>query len=153
MAENTVTDEERLYRNVRGNIECDKYNYSSSGELIVTRNAFKDTNKSPSVDRAILLGNDPNKSKKSPSDGIVMLVTAKVRKIGDVFTSINDDEKVFHSVNVIPDHTEDNRAHALVTVDPDFFASNNKQEKAFKRLKIALARLATKNGWTIEPNN
>ncbi len=40
----------------------------------------------------------------------------------------------------------------LNIVKPELFGSQNKQKKAFSLLQIALARLATKNGWTLEPN-
>ena len=51
-----------------------------------------------------------------------------------------------------PKPKEYNKAHAQVIVNPKFFGSNNKQKKAFKLLRISLARLATERGWTIPPN-
>jgi hypothetical protein len=150
MAEDTVSDYEQLFRSVRGNPDDDEYDYQS-GRLIVTPAAFKDRQKNPSVDRAELLGNNPSLAKKNPTDGIVMLLTQKVREIGEVYTKVKEDEQLCHGVDVIPDPTDENKAHALVTVNPDFFGSNNKQTKAFRLLRIALARIATENGWTIEP--
>ena len=46
-----------------------------------------------------------------------------------------------------PDPRFGNCAHALVVMNPDTAGSGT-----FKRLKDALARLATDAGWTVEPN-
>ena len=151
-----ISDDEALYRSVRGTIEHSEYEYSS-GSLIITRHAFKDAQKCPSVDRANILKHTPAKAKKSKTDGVVTILTSDVRKIGDVHTQIDADESIFHSVDVVADPIKDdptlpdNPAHALVTVTPYFFGSKNKQKNAFKLLRISLARLATKNGWTITP--
>lgn len=148
----SVADKEELYRSVRANLDFDEYYHDDDGNLIITRKAFKDRNKEPSVDRAILINSDPKNSKKSDDDGIVTIVACDVRKIGDIITKKDDHETIQHTVDITPDPTDDNEAHALITVDPKFFGSDKKQKKAFKLLRIALARLATKNGWTIEPD-
>jgi hypothetical protein len=44
-----------------------------------------------------------------------------------------------------------NPAHSQIIVKPEFFGSKSKQDKVFKLLQRALARLATENGWTLEP--
>ena len=48
---------------------------------------------------------------------------------------------VAHAVDVIPDPTCENPAHAIIIVKPEFFDSKSKQKNAFKLLQIALAQL------------
>lgn len=150
MTSNYVLDEEALYRNVRGGGE-DEYRYDETGQLIISNNAFLDRNKKPSVDRAKLNNFDPEKSRMRKEDGIVTLIAQEVRQIGDV-RSNNGGGSIAHAVDVSPDPVPRNKAHAQITVEPDFFGSSSKQKKAFKLLRIALARLATQNGWTLNPS-
>lgn len=151
MTENYVSDEEELYRSVRGDLDLDEYRYDeSTGELVITDRAFRDKGKEPSVDRATLRDFDPNKSRIGEGDGIVSLIARDVRQIGDV-KSKKEDNEIKHAVDIKPDPIESNDAHALITVQPEFFGSENKQKKSFKLLRKALARLATENGWTLAP--
>ena len=151
--DNSISDEEELYRSVRNQINNAEFFYDDNGQLIITRDAFKDRKKEPSVDRAKLRNFNPSLSKLSESDGIVSLNTKNVRAIGDVKTNTEEGVRG-HSVDVVYapiNNTPKNLAHSQVTVEPIFFGSDNKQKKAFKLLRIALARLATKSGWILSP--
>lgn len=157
MVEITVIQNvEELYRSIR--VDNDEYIYVDD-KLIFTYKAFQDRNKEPSVDRAILLDNKAESSKLSATDGIASLITNDVRSIADVKTEIQENGEINetpHNVDVkhAPIVEEDiiiNPAHSLVTVSPAYLGSKTKQNNTFKLLKIALARLATQRGWTLEP--
>ena len=148
----TVQDYEELYRNVRGKLEDKEYSIQD-GELIIEYHAFWDSSLKPSVDRAMLRNNDPASSLLSNTNGIVIIKAGDVRAIGSVTTKHKNEVIAEHAVDVIPDPTDENPAHALIIVKPEFFDSKSKQKNAFKLLQIALATLATKNGWTIEPRS
>lgn len=148
-----VSDEEHLYRNVRGKESEECFPDPDTGRLIVASKAFLDKQKQPSVDRAKLRNFDPEQSRIEEENGIVTLVTQQVRQIGDVVTNDNDGGTVNHAVDVTADPIPKNEAHARIVVEPKFFGSKSKKDKAFKLLRIALARLATQSGWTLEPRN
>lgn len=148
----TVQDDEELYRNVRGKLEDKEYSIQD-GKLIIEYHAFWDSSLKPSVDRAKLRNNDPASSLLSNTNGIVIIKAGDVRAIGSVTTKHKNEVIAEHAVDVIPDPTDENPAHALIIVKPDLFDSKSKQKNAFKLLQIALATLATKNGWTIEPSS
>ncbi|MYF57130.1 hypothetical protein F4225_15605 [Candidatus Poribacteria bacterium] len=151
-----VQDDEELYRNVRGKLEDKEYSIQD-GKLIIEPHTFWDPakipdHKNPSVDRAKLKNFDPSSALLSKANGIVSINAGDVRAIGTVKTKHENEVIAEHAVDVIPDPTCDNPAHAIIIVKPELFGSKNKQKKAFSLLQIALARLATKNGWTLEPN-
>lgn len=146
-----VQDDEELYRSVRGKLEDKEYSIRK-GELIIEPAAFQDRYKQPSVDRAKLIDYNPALSQKSKTDGIVSIRAGEVRAIGSVKTRIGNGDVDDHAVDVVPDPTRENPAHAKIIVRPEFWGSNSKQKNAFKLLRIALAKLATKNGWIIEPS-
>lgn len=153
MIKDYVSDEEELYRNVRGE-GGDEYFYDpTTGHLIIESKAFLDRQKEPSVDRAKLKNFDPEKSKIGERDGVVTLITQEVRQMGDVVSADREGKKVNHAVDVSADPKPQNEAHALIVVEPKFFGSESKKSKAFKLLRVSLARLATKNGWILEPRN
>ena len=129
----------------------DEYSYDDTGKLRFSSQAFRDLNKKPSVDRAELKGFNPSLSKLNHTDGIVSLMTRDIRAIGTVKTKIKDADAVVHAVDVLYDPTPENPAHSQIIVNPEFFGSKNKQKNAFKLLRRSLAKLATKNGWTLEP--
>ena len=146
-----VRNEEELYRSVRGKLE-EEYSYGPKGNLQISSEAFRDRDRKPSVDRAELRGYDPTLSKLSDTDGVVSLMTADARAIGIVKTKIQNEDAVVHAVDVVYDPTPENPAHSLIIVKPEFFGSKNKQRNVFKLLQLALAELAEKNGWTVEPS-
>ena len=146
-----VQDNEELYRNVRGKLEDKEYSILN-GKLIIEYHAFWDSSLKPSVDRAKLKNNDPALSLLSKTNGIVSVNAGDIRKIGTVKTKHENEVIADHAVDVIPDPTPENPAHAIIIVKPELFGSKSKQKNAFKLLQIALAALATKNGWTLEPS-
>lgn len=153
MTQDCVSDQEELYRNVRGE-GSDEYFYDpTTGRLIIESKAFLDRDTEPSVDRAQLKNFDPEQSRIRGKDGVVTLLTRKVRQIGDVVTNDGKGGKVNHAVDVRADPTPQNEAHARIVVKPKFFGSDGKRNKTFRLLRIALARLATQRGWTLEPGN
>ena len=147
---NCVRNEEELYRSVRGKLE--EYSYDSKGKLRISSEAFRDRDRKPSVDRAELRGFNPVLSKLSDTDGVVSLMTADVRAIGTVKTKILNEDVVIHAVDVVYAPTAENPAHSQIVVNPEFFGSKSKQRNVFKLLQLALAELAEKNGWTLEPS-
>lgn len=146
-----VRDDEILYRSVRGKYG-EEYSYDDTGKLQISSQAFRDRERKPSVDRASLREFNPTLSKQSETDGIVSLMTADVRAIGSVKTRLVDEDTVVHAVDVIYDPVPENPAHSKIVVNPEFFGSNNKRRNVFKLLQLALAELAERNGWTLEPN-
>ena len=146
-----VRDDEVLYRSVRGKYG-EEYSYDPIGKLKISSEAFRDREKEPSVDRAGLKEFNPSLSKRNDTDGVVSLVTADVRAIGTVKTKIQNADTTVHAVDVIYEPTPENPAHSKIVVNPEFFGSKNKQRNVFKLLQLALAELAEKSGWTLEPN-
>ena len=148
-----VSDEERLYRNVRGKGSDEFFYDPATGHLTIESKAFLDQQKEPSVDRAKLRNFDPEQSKLREGNGIVTLITQEVRQIGDVVTVDDKGSQFSHAVDVNAAPLPENKAHALIVVEPDFLGSGGKQKAAFKLLRKALARLATQRGWTLEPRS
>ncbi len=143
----TVRNEEELYRSVRGEIEYDEYSVNDAGKYIVQPAAFRDRHKRPSVDRAELRNFDPSLSKLSDTDGIVSLVTGEIRFLPKVDIELAD-----HTIDVIYTPISENPAHSEISMTPTYRISNNREKKAFKSLQKALARLANLKGWTLKPN-
>jgi hypothetical protein len=148
-----VSDEERLYRNVRGKGSDEFFYDPATGHLTIESKAFLDQQKEPSVDRAKLRNFDPEQSRLKEENGIVTLITQEVRQMGDVVTVDDKGSQFSHAVDVNAASISGNKAHALIVVEPKFFGSVSKQKAAFKLLRKALARLATQRGWTLEPRN
>ncbi len=155
-SDDPVQNDEELYRNVRGKLEDKEYSIQN-GKLIIEPHAFwdpakKPAPKNPSVDRAKLINFDPSSSLLSKTNGIVSINAGDVRAIGTVKTKHENEVIAHHAVDVIPDPTCKNPAHAIIIVKPELLGTENKKRNAFKLLQIALAQLATKNGWTLEPS-
>ena len=155
----SIWDDEELYRSIRGELDAEEYIFDR-GKLQIRSNAFRDISKKPSVDRAKLKEYTPFCSQLSDTDGIVSLIAADIRAIGTVKTKDKDAEVIIHAVDVIydpnPKSDPENYAHSQIVINPDFFQgdifdTNSKKERTFYKLKKALARLATKRGWTLVP--
>jgi len=152
-----VSNDEELYRNVRGEEDADEYRIDpNTGRLRITSQAFLDRKTTTSVDRAKLKNFDPRKSLITDNNGIVSLITEEVRQIGTVVSKDKKGGKINHAVDVVhdpkPPEDPENEAHSLIVVEPKYLSSD-KQGKAFKLLRKALAILATKRGWTLEPSD
>ena len=143
----TLRNEEELYRSVRGELEYDEYSVNDTGEYIIQPAAFRDRYKQPSLDRAELRNFNPLLSKMSDTDGIVSLVVGEVRGLPN-----EDIELVDHTIDVIYMPTMENPAHSQIIMTPTSSISKTREKKAFKSLQKALARLANLRGWTLKPN-
>ena len=145
-----VGDEEILYRRVPY-IEG-LYVVQADGAVKVSSQAFSDRSFRPSVDRAELCHNDPRKTQREPSDGVVSVVTRDVRSIDTVMQ--NDKAgKIIQTFDVDVEHVPilnhptlpDNAAHAEIYTNP---ACPNKS--IFRKLSERLAQLANGRPWEIE---
>lgn len=145
---NRVEDDEQLYRRVPekapGGELCFRLD---SGRVKFLSAAFNDREKRPSVNRAKLHYFNPHRTRVSEEDGIVALLTSRVRQLGlvQVFDQ-RGQVRSEHAIDVIPDPKAGNLAHAVIITQPPLTKDN-----AFKRLKDSLARLATDAGWYVEP--
>lgn len=149
---NHVLNDEELYRNVRSKPEIKDYHYDDTGKLRILPRAFFDPAKKPSVDRAKLIGHNPYRALKDETHGIVSLMAGDVRSIRGVTTKgKTDDEVQIYTVDVEFNPTLERPAHSLISVIPEFRHTESQQKKAFKQLRLALARLASENGWKLKP--
>ena len=130
-----VSDDEWLHRRVRLG-ECKRVQPPKQ----VSSSAFNDTGKKPSVDRAAL--RPAAQTKMEASDGVVRLLTEKVRGIGIPIDAPNPPN---FEVDVWSRAEPENAAHAQIEPIPNMSSSR------FYKLKEALARLAEQEDWVIEP--
>lgn len=149
MTPTEVADEEELYRAIRAG--SDEY-VRADGALRFTVLAFADRECSPSVDRSSIR-TDPIGAKKSYSDGVTKLITHEVRAICGI--KVAPDKKgdtAVYAVDAIHDPIEaseteaENYAHCRVVCSPEV-----KVNHFNKRVREALANIATTHGFIIEP--
>ena len=144
-----VEDDEDLYRRVRETTPAGQICFEvANGRVIFSQAAFNDPRNRPSVDRAKLRDFDPQRTRISKEDGIVVLLTGRVRQLGHVQQRNQNGHHSQHAIDVVPEHEDGNPAHAVITTRPPLTSSS-----AFKRLKESLARLATEAGWRVEPGS
>jgi len=149
-----VTDDEHLFRRVRGSVAGQTCYQTVGNRVLFSQSAFNDPDKEPSADRAGLRAN-PELSRFVPEDGIVTLGVDQVRKIGPIDkltergkpAKDSQGRKIGYTVDVVPKPRWGNCPHALIVMVPGAAGAG-----AFKRLKEALARLASDAGWTIQPH-
>lgn len=146
-----VDDSELLYRAIRAG--TDEYRLEADGRLRFTANAFKDSFCKPSVDRSSLRM-EPRDTRFNSSDGVASLITKDVRAIGSVSVRSPDGKevKLVYSVDVhhrpiakSDEEPRENPAHCQIECAPEI------KNTHFKKLKEALALLATERGWVVEP--
>ena len=148
-----VADDETLYRRV----PCIEglYVIQADGSVKVSSAAFSDRSFRPSVDRAELCHNDPRKTQRELSDGVVSVVTLDVRSIHTVVQN-DTGGKLIQTFRVDVEHVPilkhptlpDNAAHAEIYTNP---ACPNKS--VFRKLSERLAQLANGRPWEIELSN
>src|SRR6266700_2783054 len=80
LPEDRVCDDERLYRSVREKF----FIRHSETEVTVSEHAYNDARRQPSVDRARLIGFDPQRARFRDSDAVVSLVAGQVRAIKSI---------------------------------------------------------------------
>ena len=156
--QNILKDDEVLYRRIPADLKDVAYS-TVNGKILPA--AFNDRRLSPSLYRAKLISYNAVLVQSKVEDGIVELKTSCIHKIDDVLTKHKGEILCNHSVwavaepIAIDDPTVEcaalSPAHAVVSVDPKFFGSKQKQINAFKLLRVSLARLANKNCLLIEP--
>ena len=144
-----VYDYEKLYRSVRPG----EYK-TIGGKVIISASAFNDRDRKPSVDRA-WLDRDFRGIRKSPADGITMIIAGEVRSNSSVEAFDAKGRKIGqHTVDVMHrpiiecPGEPDKPAHCQVECDPAIETDNT-----FKRLKEALAGLATRVGFIVRPGS
>lgn len=141
-ADDELGDEEIIYRFVRD----DEVNFRAEGDrLIPSGEAFRDRDDEPSVDRAMINGNNPSKSQRELSDGVLRLIAADVRTIE---AEILDGKGRLVRVGVVrvkPNPLPDNPAHALIYGNPTFKEGG---KGFFRKVKARLSQIAR---WEIYP--
>lgn len=132
-----IEDDEILYRRILYGFG---YEYSSTEGLIVTRAAFLDRAKQPSVDRSIKCNSDPSHTQCEGKNGVVWLLAVAIRLIG------LEDQK--YTIDVVFRPLDENPAHAQIEANPSITS-----DKVYKRLRTSLAFLANDNEprWLIYP--
>jgi len=151
IAPDRVEDSEVLFRSVE---DGKNYAWIEGGQLKVSSQAFMDRNNKPSVDRARLVNDDPGRSQKSASDGILQLLTVEVRAEPVVENNQDGDPVANYLVKVDPDPIPpggplpENPAHALISLTP-----NTENKKLFRKLRERLALLAMRRPWAVNPQS
>ena len=149
MPHDRVENDEILYRRVPPSV----VRQVIAGKLELLSTAYDDPSNQPSVDWAGPCGSNPSHTQKSPHDGVVMLVALEVRRVELARYEPNAKPENYRA-DVMPDPVlpgndrglPSNLAHALIVADPTINSGSR-----FKKLKEALARLASNGGWLIEP--
>lgn len=80
LVRSNIADTELLYRSIKKNQTGVEFYRYDGQKLRISSSAFNDRSQQPSVDRSILQNSDPTKSKKSPTDGIAVLLTQEIRE-------------------------------------------------------------------------
>ncbi len=138
-----VDDPEHLYRRVMQG----KGHYKlTDGQPRVSSSAFGDRNMRPSVDRAVLCGNDPSSSVQQETDAVLWLVAVEVRQIDLRQQHEGDSPEYRYLIDVVPRPMPENPAHAQIEPNPDY-----KTKSRFRKVLERLARLA-ENHWAILPH-
>jgi len=144
-----IDDSEILYRSVRA--ENDEYRIEDT-KLVFSVKAFDDRTMKPSVSRSLIC-TDPAEAKLSERDGITKCLAHEVRSINNVV--LNPDKDGNGDKRYEPDaihrpldpfHTVRDKSHSQVECVPELANKGR-----FKRLKEALAQIATTHGFVIPP--
>lgn len=145
-----VADQEWLYRSIRpGSTE---YRVTGDG-LKISPSAFDDRHHRPSVDRSALRIR-PIEARLGAGDGVTRILTGDVRRIGNIRVDPNDPTSArYYSVDVVYRPTSiaqgdfrDNPAHCRIEANPHAERPNH-----YRKIREALARLATEQGWVVVP--
>ncbi|TFV69415.1 hypothetical protein E4K64_33325 [Bradyrhizobium frederickii] len=145
-----IDDSHDLYRSVR------EGEYTTrNGQITFSASAFNDRDRKPSVDTSALR-TDPRATRKSPEQGVAKLTAVEVRKTSGIpIRNAAGEQIAAHEVDVVhrpikddPEGEPDNDAHCQVECHPVM-----DHDKRFKRLKEALAGIANKYGWVVQPGS
>lgn len=144
MIEERVGDDEKLFRR----IPCEMGYYTlKDGAVHLSSSAFSDRLKQTSVDRSCLCHGDPSHTQEDPRDGVAILVASEVREISAKGKAFAGGE-VKYVIDVVPDpdYRNGNLAHAIIVPTPSY-----ETPSVYKRVTQALARLAERRQWAIQP--
>jgi hypothetical protein len=101
------------------------------------------------------LRGSPEETKQHPTDGVIEITVGDVRGIRDIrVTTPDTNPPTYYAVDVLPRPIDDdptngvigNPAHAQIEASPHPDADSR-----FKKIKEALALVATQRGWLIRP--
>lgn len=145
-----VYDPDELYRSVREG----EY-VTRDGKVAFSASAFSDRERKPSVDTSALR-KDPREARRSADQGVAKLIAGEMRTNCKVSIFNNKGKETgAHRVDVLhrpiendPDGEPDNLAHCQIECDPMI-----DNDRVFKRLKEALAGMATQYGWVVKPGS
>lgn len=123
------------------------------GKVTFSASAFNDRDRKPSVDTSAIR-TDPREARMSNDQGVTKLTAAEVRSTsGIVIRDARGNVIGQHSVDVIhrpikddANGEPDNPAHCQIECHPTM-----DHDARFKRLKEALAGIATRYGWVVAP--
>lgn len=142
-----VEDDEILYRRVPSDKKYYKIDSNDPNIIRVSSQTFTDKNQRPSVDRASLCNHEPKYSQQKLTDGVVSLVTKKVRQIDTIIQNDTKGKEEFkYKIDVLPRPLDNNKAHAQIEPNPEY-----RNQKPFRKLLERLAYLANERGWEIKP--
>jgi hypothetical protein len=145
-----VEDDEDLYRAIRA--DSDQYVFRD-GQLQFSTTAFNDRGMKPSVDRSSIR-TVPREARLNDTDGVTKVLTRDVRKTRDIQVAPNDKfnpavyevDAVHRPITSQEDGTKENPAHCQIECAPVISTKTH-----FRKLKDALARLASLHGFVIKP--
>ena len=148
MPDTPVSNDEVLYRRVPNRPENLK---SENGICTVGASAFNSPDRRPSVNRACHWP-DPKKTQTEQSDGVLSLLAVEIREIGSValgapavgsFKVLVEPRPIYANN---PEGEPENLSHAQIETEPPM-----ESQSRFRKLKEALAQLANRRPWLIEP--
>jgi hypothetical protein len=129
-----VDDDEILYRRVLG-----KDTPIVEGVRRLSSQAFTDRSKEPSVDRARLRNNCPERTQLDPTCAVFSVTARQVRQIELPRRMPDGREEMVHPFDVRPEPTDDNPSHAVIYAVLQEFRSRSGFDKLLKELrKIAI---------------
>jgi len=128
-----VADTEVLYRAIPNDIRL--FPLDATVSRRISSNAFNDSGRRPSVDRAVLCPNGIVETQKrfSPGSGVLSVVAGDIRQLSTTHGGTGQ----IYVADVEPVPLAINPAHAEIFGCPPFDT-----DKVFDRIKHALARLA-----------
>jgi hypothetical protein len=144
-----VKDDEDLYRAIRaGSAEY----VIADGTLRFSASAFNDRECKPSVDRSAFR-TQPCDARRSGDDGVTKVIARQVRSIRGIRTQPNrehdvttyDVDAVHRPLAADSSGENANDAHCQIECRPGISATHG------RKLKDALARLATGHGFVVKP--
>ena len=149
MTPTKVEDEEALYRAIRSG--SGEY-VRAEGALRFTVLAFADRECKPSIDRSSIR-TDPTGARKGGTDGVTKLITHEARAICDIKVAPEKrGDTAVYAIDAIHDPIEasdaeaENQAHCRIVCAPEV-----KINHFNKRVREALANIATTHGFVVEP--